>query len=440
VRFLGIGDDNELGALYLALQTEGHECRVAIADPASQDILDGMVSRTHDWQEELAWIREAGNDGVILFETATDGATQDALRADGFQVIGGSALGDRLENDRAFGQSALVSAGMQVAPTYAFTDLRAAIDFVTRKPGRYVFKLSGGGYASTRNFVARLEDGSDMIAFLEHRLRRQGEEPDAVFILMEHLTGVEVGVGAYFDGEDFLQPTCLDWEHKPFFPGNLGELTGEMGTLVTYRGGEQLFAATLLRLRSLLAGDGYVGYINLNTIVNDRGVWPLELTCRFGYPGFAILSALHRSGWSDLFRRMIRHERGTPFPTRDGYAVGVVLTVPPFPYRENYEGLSKGLPVLLSRHFGDEDRRHIHFGEVARKDGALVTAGVIGYVGVVTGCGATAEAAREDAYRRVGGITIPNLRYRNDIGARFIAEERAKLEALGWLPTPSSQR
>ena len=61
--------------------------------------------------------------------------------------------------------------------------------------------------------------------------------------------------------------------------------------------------ARLAKMRPLLKENGYCGYINLNTVVNASGIWPLEFTCRFGYPGYAILDPLQRSRGEICFAR-----------------------------------------------------------------------------------------------------------------------------------------
>src|SRR5581483_3904797 len=107
-----------------------------------------MVPRTADWRAELGWIREAGEDGIIIFEAVSEGfgALQDALRRDGYQVIGGSAFGDRLENDRAYAQHLLGELGLEVAATAEFSDAQAAADHIAAHPRRYVLKFSGHGF------------------------------------------------------------------------------------------------------------------------------------------------------------------------------------------------------------------------------------------------------------------------------------------------------
>ncbi|HEX2693403.1 MAG TPA: hypothetical protein VHL12_05015, partial [Gemmatimonadaceae bacterium] len=245
MRFLGIGDTVDLGDMYLRLQSAGHEVRVFAADAEAHDVMRSMLRFTDDWHEELDWIRDAGPDGVVLIETASLGKVQDELRRDGFNVIGGSALGDRLENDREYGQSVLRSLGLQTAVSHEFTSFSDAIDFVERASGRYVFKLNGSEWSSTRGYVGVMESGEDMRAFLRSAQRTWPSDEEPSFVLMDHVSGVEVGVGAFFNGERFLEPANLDWEHKRFFPGDIGELTGEMGTVVTYRGAERIFEASL---------------------------------------------------------------------------------------------------------------------------------------------------------------------------------------------------
>jgi phosphoribosylamine--glycine ligase len=431
MRFLGIGKDGSLGDMYLALSQAGHEVKAYIEKPEWHGILAGLIQRTDSWKRELDWIRDG--DGILIFEAADCGELQDSLRRDGFRVIGGCAMGDRMENDRNFGQGCMRQAGMQTAPTKDFHDFTAALTFIQRRPRRYVLKLNGSGYASSSNVVGEMEDGSDVAALLMRHRQSWSSDTSPSFILMDHVSGVEVGVGGYFNGEAFLEPVVMDWEHKKFFTGDLGELTGEMGTLLTYRNAGPLFDATLAKMTDQLRACGYVGYINLNTIVNAEGIWPLEFTCRFGYPGAAICSTLHIEDWATLFERMVTRSR-RDFSTRAGFAAGVVLTVPPFPQCDDYSELSKALPVLFHEPPTSEDKRHFHLSEVELRDGLLITTGGTGSLMAITGIGDTVEEAREGAYRRCRNVVLPNLRYRTDIGARFLARDRTLMQAWGLWP------
>ena len=373
MRFLGVGDNCDLGALYLRLIEEGHDVRISIANPLCHGTLAGLVEQVPDWIAELSWIRAVGNDGIILFENVAKGRgeAQDALRRDGFNVIGGSAYGDRLENDRGYAQRVLGDIGLSTARFWEFATREEALRFLEERPARYVLKFNGPT-AAVDNYVGRLPDGRDVRAFLA---RLKPSDSDASLILTEYVEGIEMGVGAYFNGTKFLTPACLDWEHKRFFPDDLGELTGEMGTVVTYQRTRRFFELTLGRMEKLLEENGYCGYVNLNTIVNEQGIWPLEFTCRFGYPGFAILDPLQETPWSEIFRAMITKSRSS-FDTAPAFSVGVVLTTPPFPYPRSQVPEPIGLPVLFDGELTTEERRHLHYGEVGLEEGDLVTSGI----------------------------------------------------------------
>jgi phosphoribosylamine--glycine ligase len=427
MRFLGIGDSCDLGALYLRLTAEGHDVKVDIANPLCHGTLAGLVERVADWRSELKWVQAAGDEGIVLFENVAEqrGALQDQLRQEGFHVVGGSTVGDRLENDRGFAQELLEGIGLSICPTKTFFDREEAIRFIQDQPGRYVVKFN----AAYETFVGQLPDGRDVAAFLTG-LASQGLNES--FVVMKHVEGVEMGVGAYFDGEKFLKPSCLDWEHKRFFPGDLGELTGEMGTIVTYDRTAHFHTLTLGRIEDFLRDAGYCGYINLNTIVNEDGVWPLEFTCRFGYPGYAILDPLQRTPWSSLFHCLVTGSAET-FATLPGFAAGIVLTTPPFPYGRPEVNVPVGMPVLFDPSISAEEREHIHYGEVGLQNGQLVTSGAYGWTLVVTGVASSIVAAQQQANDLAARVTIPNVRYRRDIGARLIDRDFARVVALGML-------
>jgi phosphoribosylamine--glycine ligase len=430
MRFLGIGDTCDLGALYMRLSADGHEVKVHVANPLAQGTMAGLVEHTPNWQDELDWLKRAPDDGIILFENVAQsrGELQDRLRSDGFHVIGGSAYGDRLENDRAFAQRVLADLGLQTAEVVEFSDLASAENFLDRRPGRYVLKFNGTNFSSNENYVGRLADGADVRAVLRAKFfERQSERFS--FVLMEHIEGVEMGVGAYFNGERFIGEACLDWEHKRFFPGNLGELTGEMGTIATFDRSRRFFERTLQRMTPMLAAAGYCGYINLNTIVNRRGIWPLEFTCRFGYPGFAVLSPLQQTRWAELFRAMAtRQGSATMLP---GFCAAIVLTTPPFPYERDTVESAVGLPVMFDGKLSEQERDQLYYGEVGMLNGQLVTSGMYGWTMVATAVSDSIDEARRNAGALADKLIVPDVRYRRDIGCGLIEGDFAFVENLG---------
>jgi phosphoribosylamine---glycine ligase len=421
LRVLGFGPRVYLGDIYLSLQREGHEVRVFAEDAPERRAFGGIIETVADWRAELDWV---GRDGVIMFERTGHGALQDRLRTEGYRVVGGSAYGDRLENDRAFGQSVLRELGLPIAGSAAFDSPAQALEWLARNPGRHVLKFDDGARTT---FVGDHPGGADT-AFMLRRVPEAGR-----VLLMQRLEGVEVGVGAYFDGREFLRPACIDFEHKRFFPGEMGEMTGEMGTLASYGHSEALFEATLGRAAPRLAEAGHVGYVNLNLMVDERGAWPLEFTCRFGNPGFAVLAAMQRDGWGDLLARMVEGGAGR-FATLPGWSVAIVLTVPPFPATSPGSSPEDDAPVFFLDPPEGAEAAHYHFVDVRREGGQLLGHRRSGHLMIVTGTGADVPAAQASARARARNVVAPELRWRADIGDRFLVGDAARLRRLGWLP------
>jgi len=66
VRFLGVGDSCDLGALYLRLIAGGHEVKVFIADEWCHGTLAGMVERVDDWDMFAARLGQPDGLGLTL--------------------------------------------------------------------------------------------------------------------------------------------------------------------------------------------------------------------------------------------------------------------------------------------------------------------------------------------------------------------------------------
>jgi len=423
-KFLFVSLDALISDIAWQVRREGNEVRYAIASESEREIGDGFVDKVDDWQPHVDWA-----DVIVFDDVMGQGEHAARLRASGKKVVGGTPYTDRLEDDRTFGQEELKKHGVSIIPFQEFTDFDAAMEHVRQNPAPYVIKPSGEAQNIKRLlFVGREDDGKDVIHVLES-YKAVYADTVKVFQLQRRVRGVEIAVGAFFNGREFMLPININFEHKPLFPGNIGPATGEMGTCMFWSEPNRIFRATLAKLESRLAEEGYVGYIDVNCIVNGNGIYPLEFTARFGYPTIAIQSDGLAMPVGDFLHDMAAGTLGR-FKTKKGFLVGLRIVVPPFPYNDpkTFAANSQDRVIIFRRPNHDG----VHIEDVKLVNGEWVITGGSGVVLVVTGQGASVKQAQAQLYQRVRNVLIPNMYYRDDIGDRWF-EDHDRLHTWGYL-------
>ncbi|MFH0830731.1 MAG: phosphoribosylglycinamide synthetase C domain-containing protein [Parcubacteria group bacterium] len=421
-KFLFVSLEALSGSLAWKVLREGHQVRCFIGDRGDADVFNGFLEKVDNWKKHIDWA------DVVVFDDVGFGAEADRLRKAKKLVVGGSLYTDRLELDREFGSDEMKQAGLTTLQHWNFDNFPAAIKFLKENPARYVFKPSGEISSQDKGllFIGREEEGKDLLEVLESNAKAWSKRIKT-FQLQKFAAGVEIAVGAFFDGNDFITPVCVNFEHKKLFPGDMGPSTGEMGTLMYWCEPNTIFRQTLAKLKTRLAAAHYTGYIDVNCIVNAKGIYPLELTSRFGYPTVSIQMEGMLSATGDFLYAMSRGEQ-YPLRTKRGFQIGVVIAVPPFPYTDKSEwDIYKDSTIIFKK--GTEG---IYLGDVKLVDGAWRLAGQTGYVAVATGAGSTVEEARHQAYGRLKSIILQNMFYRTDIGKRW-EEDSDRLQTWGYL-------
>jgi phosphoribosylamine--glycine ligase len=424
-KFLFVSLEGLIGDTAWAVAKEGQDVKYFIANEEERQIADGFVEKSDDWRRDADWA-----DVIVFDDVLGQGTHAQRLRQEGKLVVGGTPYTDRLEDDRAFGQQELRAVGVGIIPQKDFTSFDEAIEFVRTNPNRYVVKPSGEAQnMKGLLFVGEEEDGQDVLQVLGD-YKKAWSDKIRHFQLQRRIQGVEAATGAFFNGREFVTPICVNFEHKKLFPGDIGPSTGEMGTALFWSEPNRIFNATLKKMESRLRDEAYVGYIDVNCIVNANGIYPLEFTARFGYPTISIQQEGLLTPMNELLHGIASGEL-SKIRARGGFQLGVRIVVPPFPFTdpERFESSSKDAIIL----FKTPSREGIHIEDVRQLNGEWLVTGTSGVALIVCGVGPTMRQAQRQAYNRVRNVMIPNMYYREDIGDRWSEEDSDRLHSWRYL-------
>lgn len=409
---------------------DGHQVKWCVKnDPKVEHVGEGLIERVDDLHAWAKW-----PDLVFCADNTLHLQTVDAWRKRGIPVIGPSESSVKWELDRDAGMKVLKKAGIEVPPTKEFNDYDKAIAFVKKTLLRYVSKPSG---STDKALSYCAKSAADMVFMLERWKRLS--KLKTPFILQEFVGGIEMAVGGWFGPGGFNRGWCENFEFKKLMNDDLGVATGEQGTVLRYVKSSKLADKVLKPLEDQLAAEGYTGYIDVNCIIDDQGTpWPLEFTMRPGWPTFNIQQALHKGDRAEWLLKLHEGEDARNWEL-DTIAVGVVLSIPDYPYSHLTRKEVDGVPLYGMT---PENENSIHPCEMMMGEAPVETNGKISsqpclvtagdYVLVTTGTGQTVSEAKKAAYRVMKQLSLPNSpMYRTDIGNR-LKKQIPKLQTMGY--------
>ncbi len=434
MRILFISDILLTGDFVHRLKEEGNEVKLFVLEDETKDCYKNLVDKVDSWREQLDWV---GKDGLIVFDDVGFGEEQIELRKEGYNVFGGGGLAERAETDREFGYEVFKKVGLQTVEMASFNKVSQAIRHIKNNPDAWVVKYSNGHWLKPYAFVGDETDGSDVIAVLENYERFKINKNEQI-TLQKRIFGTEIGIARTFNGKDWVGPIEYNVEHTHLFPGDIGPVVDEMGTLAWYDDDEteKLYLDTLAKFEEFLRESDFRGVFCVSCIVNENGAFPLEVTARLGAPIIHLQKTMYKSSWGDFLYAVATGNKPEVLYSKD-FGVVISIVTPPFPNRDKTIGkalLGTKIHIKNMTRVTEDDK--LHFDEVASIDGTfdqLYIAGTNGYVCYAVGIGKTIDDARLDAVESVKAVYVPRMFYREDIGKKFAEEGLAKLKKAGYL-------
>jgi phosphoribosylamine--glycine ligase len=398
---LVIGSGGREHALAWALARDpGVTVHVAPGNPGTAAVGTNHAVDPMDGEAVASLAVELGADLVVVGpEAPLVVGVADDVRERGIPVFGPSAEAARIEGSKAFAKEIMEAAGVLTADARLCLDMGEVLAALDEFGPPYVVK--DDGLAAGKGVIVT----DDRDAAIRHAASCR------TVIIEEYLDGPEVSLFALSDGEHVL-PFEPAQDFKRVGDGDTGPNTGGMGAYTPLPWAplglvdevvRTVIQPTVDELRR--RGTPFVGLLFAGLALTSRGVRVVEFNCRFGDPETQPLLTRLKTPLYEVLLAAATGELGghAPLEWGSGAAVGVVVAAQGYP-----EAPRKGDPIT-----GADVEGVFHAGTALDASGQLVSAG--GRVLTVVGTGDTLAEARDAAYAKVAGISLPGGFSRSDI-------------------------
>jgi len=384
--------------------------KVAACVPIRPDDITGLVQFALQNAIDLTFV--GGETSLAL-------GVVDEFESRGLKIIGPNREASQLESSKSFAKDFMARHGV---PTANYT--------VAHTPGFAVDELESGDFGDADTPVVVKADGlaagkgvivarnrAEAVAAIKDLENLVGSDAAEKIVLEECLTGKEVSLLMFADGEDFaLMPPVRD--HKRIGDGDTGPNTGGMGTITDelLLNASQLQEITDKIIRPTLHGCirediRFRGILFLGLMMTPDGPKLLEYNVRFGDPETQAILVRLETDLVDICEAMLGGTlRGLDIKWRQGSSACVVLASQGYPAKSKTGDIIHGLDEAAAM----ENVQIFHAGTGLNESGQFVTAG--GRVLGVTAPGDDLTDTLAAAYAAAGKISFDGIQYRKDIG------------------------
>lgn len=346
----------------------------------------------------------------------------DACQKIGIACAGPTQAAAQLEGSKKFTKSVCDAAHIPTAQWQAFTDSKAAIDYLHQQSLPIVIKADGLAAGKGVIIATTMQEAEETIKTMldGSAFGNAGK----LLVIEEFLTGEEVSLFAFCDGENAVLIGAAQ-DHKRIGDGDTGPNTGGMGAIspppfFDRNAQEKALDITVRPMLREMAkrGTPFRGIIFAGLMLTDKGPYLIEYNVRFGDPEAEVLLPRLKSDLLTIFKNLCQGKLSqSKIEFSDQAGVCVIMAAQGYPGKPKTGGLISGIKEAEKL----TDLKVFHAGTKINADNQLCAAG--GRVLCISAFASTLEEAQKKAYQGVAAIQWKDGIWRKDIGNRALRKK-----------------